>query len=107
MHSISLQDATSTALWRFHNRALDLAAIIYMFNRSTYEDHLGLHEIYLRQMTMLIDTVHEFCFSARRAVERAEEHKPGLISTLRRMTLSEELRDCSASICMSRERQSG
>ncbi len=31
---------------------------------------------------MLIDLVHEFCFNARRAIERAEKYRPGIIARL-------------------------
>ncbi|MBC8741336.1 hypothetical protein F6X40_32655 [Paraburkholderia sp. UCT31] len=79
---ISVRDATMTAMWRFHDAALERAALIYTFARSTIEDTPEGYAIYSRQLPMLIDTVHEFCFNARRAIERAEKCRPGIIANL-------------------------
>jgi hypothetical protein len=79
---ISIRDATMTAMWRFHDAALERAALIYTFARSTIEDTPVGFAIYGRQLPMLIDIVHEFCFNARRAIERAEKYRPGIIANL-------------------------
>jgi hypothetical protein len=76
---ITVHDAQSTAMWRFHDSALERAALIYTFARSTTEDIPAGALIYSRQLVMLIDLVHEFCFNARRAIERAEKYLPGTI----------------------------
>ena len=76
---ISLRDAVGTALWRFHDTAMEHATLIYTFTRSTYEDAPGLFDIYQRQLVRLIDLIHEFAFNARRAIERAEAHDPGIV----------------------------
>lgn len=76
---IDLQSARMTALWRYHDAALDRASLILTFSRSEYEDSGGLYDLHLRQTIRLIDLVHEFCFNARRAVERAERYKPGVL----------------------------
>jgi hypothetical protein len=34
--------------------------------------------VYGRQLPILIDLVHEFCFNARRAIERTEKCRPGI-----------------------------
>lgn len=77
---MSVQDAMSTAMWRFHDAALERAALIYTFARSTHEDVPPAYTLYPRQLVMLIDIVHEFCFNARRAIERDEKYRPGVIA---------------------------
>jgi hypothetical protein len=84
---LSVRDAAMTAMWRFHDAALERAALIYTFARSTSEDTPEGYAIYSRQLPMLIDLVHEFCFNARRAVERAEKYKPGVIANLQALKL--------------------
>lgn len=79
---LTVRDAAMTAMWRFHDAALERAALIYTFARSTNEDTPEGYSIYLRQLPMLIDLVHEFCFNARRAIERAEKYTPGIIANL-------------------------
>ena len=79
---LSVRDAMATAMWRFHDAALERAALIYTFARSTNEDTPMGYAIYCRQLPMLIDLVHEFCFNARRAIERAEKYHPGIIASL-------------------------
>lgn len=76
------RDTMATAMWRFHDAALERAALIYTFARSTNEDTPEGSVIYGRQLPMLIDFVHEFCFNARRAIERAEKYRPGIIESL-------------------------
>jgi len=78
--AITVDNAMSTAIWRFHDAALERATLIYTFSRSTYEDIPASYQIYVRQLVTLIDLVHQFCFNARRALERAEKHRPGIIS---------------------------
>lgn len=82
---LSVHDAAMTAMWRFHDAALERATLIYTFARSTTEDTPTAYAIYRRQLPMLIDIVHEFCFNARRAIERAEKHQPGLIASLQEL----------------------
>jgi hypothetical protein len=79
---LTVRDAMATAMWRFHDAALERAALIYTFARSTNEDTPEGYAIYGRQLPMLIDLVHEFCFNARRAIERAEKYRPGIIANL-------------------------
>jgi hypothetical protein len=79
---LTVRDAMATAMWRFHNAALERAALIYTFARSTNEGTAEGCAIYGRQLPMLIDLVHEFCFNARRAIERAEKYRPGIIASL-------------------------
>ena len=79
---LTVSDAMATAMWRFHDAALERAALIYTFARSTNEDTPEGYAIYGRQLPMLIDLVHEFCFNARRAIERAEKYRPGIIASL-------------------------
>ena len=79
---LTVRDALATAMWRFHDAALERAALIYTFARSTNEDTPEGYAIYGRQLPMLIDLVHEFCFNARRAIERAEKYRPGIIASL-------------------------
>ena len=79
---LTVRDAMATAMWRFHDAALERAALIYTFARSTNEDTPEGYAIYGRQLPMLIDLVHEFCFNARRAIERAEKYRPGIIASL-------------------------
>ena len=79
---LTVRDAMATAMWRFHDAALERAALIYTFARSTNEDTPDGYAIYVRQLPMLIDLVHEFCFNARRAIERAEKYRPGIIASL-------------------------
>lgn len=76
-----------TAMWRFHDAALERAALIYTFARSTNEDTPEGYAIYGRQLPILIDLVHEFCFNARRAIERAEHYRPGIIQNLQKLRL--------------------
>ena len=83
----TVRDAMATAMWRFHDAALERAALIYTFARSTNEDTPEGCAIYGRQLPMLIDLVHEFCFNARRAIERAEKYRPGLIASLQATTV--------------------
>lgn len=80
--NLSVRDAMATAMWRFHDAALERAALIYTFARSTNEDTAEGYSIYGRQLVMLIDLVHEFCFNARRAIERAERYRPGVIASV-------------------------
>ena len=82
---LTIRDAMATAMWRFHDAALERATLIYTFARSTNEDTPEGYAIYGRQLPMLIDLVHEFCFNARRAVERAEKYRPGIIANLMAM----------------------
>jgi hypothetical protein len=82
---LTVRDAMMTAMWRFHDAALERATLIYTFARSTVEDTPEGYAIYSRQLPMLIGLMHEFCFNARRAIERAERYKPGIISNLRQM----------------------
>lgn len=82
---LTVRDAIATAMWRFHDAALERAALIYTFARSTNEDTPEGYAIYGRQLPMLIDLVHEFCFNARRAIERAEKYRPGIIASLQKM----------------------
>lgn len=84
---LSVQDAAMTAIWRLHEAALDRATLIYTFTRSTSEDTPTGYTIYSRQLPMLIDLVHEFCFYARRAIERTEKYRPGIIANLRVLNL--------------------
>ena len=79
---LTVRDAMATAMWRFHDAALERAALIYTFARSTNKDTPDGCAIYVRQLPMLIDLVHEFCFNARRAIERAEKYRPGIIASL-------------------------
>lgn len=79
---LTVRDAMATAMWRFHDAALERAALIYTFARSTNEDTPEGYAIYGRQLSMLIDLVHEFCFNARRSIERAEKYRPGIIASL-------------------------
>lgn len=82
---ISVRDAAMTAMWRFHDAALERATLIYTFSRSTIEDTPNACAIYDRQLPMLIDLVHEFCFNARRAIERAAKYRPDLIERLQEL----------------------
>jgi hypothetical protein len=82
---LTVSDAMGTALWRLHDAALERAALIYTFARSTSEDSPAGHAIYGRQLATLIDLIHEFCFNARRAIERAETCRPGMIEELQNM----------------------
>lgn len=84
---LSVRDAAMTAMWRFHDAALDRATLIYTFARSTTEDTPEGYAIYGRQLPILIDLVHEFCFNARRAIERAEKCKPGIIANLQALKI--------------------
>jgi hypothetical protein len=84
---LSVRDAAMTAMWRFHDAALERATLIYTFARSTNEDTPEGYAIYSRQLPMLIDLVHEFCFNARRAIERAEKYTPGIIANLQALKL--------------------
>lgn len=77
----------STAMWRFHDAAMERAALIYTFARSTVEDTPAGSSVYSRQLPLLIDLVHEFCFSARKAIERAERYRPGTIQSLQALKL--------------------
>lgn len=79
---ISVRDAAMTAMWRFHDAALERATLIYTFARSTSDDTPEGYAIYLRQLPMMIGLVHEFCFNARRAIERAEKYRPGIVASL-------------------------
>lgn len=79
---LTVRDAMATAMWRFHDTALERATLIYTFARSTHEDTPEGYSIFSRQLPMLIDLVHEFCFNARRAIERAEKYRPGIIANL-------------------------
>jgi hypothetical protein len=72
-------------MWRFHDAALERAALIYTFARSTHEDTPAAYAIHSRQLAMLIDLVHEFCFNARRAIERAEKYRPGIIANVQEL----------------------
>lgn len=82
---LTVHDAMATAMWRFHDAALERATLIYTFARSTNEDTPDGYVIYCRQLPMLIDLLHEFCFNARRAIERAEKYRPGIIASLQKM----------------------
>jgi len=84
MTDLTVQDAMSTAMWRFHDAALERAALIYTFARSTIEDTPSGNALYARQLVTLIDLVHEFCFNARRAIERAEKYRPGTIGSVQK-----------------------
>jgi hypothetical protein len=80
----------STAMWRFQDAALERAALIYTFSRSTIEDTPSGNALYMRQLVMLIDLVHEFCFNARRAIERAEKYQPGMIANIQKWNVHRE-----------------
>ncbi len=77
-----------TAMWWFHDAALERAALIYTFACSKNEDTPEGYAVYGRQLPMLVDLVHEFCFNARRAIERAERYRPGVIQNLQKFDLS-------------------
>lgn len=85
---LTVRDAMMTAMWRFHDATLERAALIYTFARSTNEDTPEGYAVYGRQLPMLVDLVHEFCFNARRAIERAERYRPGVIQNLQKFDLS-------------------
>ncbi len=87
---LTVRDAMATAMWRFHDAALERAALIYTFARSTNEDTPEGCAIYGRQLPMLIDLVHEFCFNARRAIERAEKCRPGIIASLQMLKVHDD-----------------
>lgn len=84
---LSVRDVMSTAMWRFHDAAMERATLIYTFARSTTEDTPEGYSVYLRQLPMLIDVVHEFCFNARKAIERAERYKPGIVRSLQGLNI--------------------
>lgn len=84
---ISVRDAMATAMWRFHDAAMERATLIYTFARSTNEDTPAGYAVYGRQLAMLIDLVHEFCINARRAIERAEKYHSGIIAGLQALKL--------------------
>lgn len=107
---ISAHAAVMTAMWRFHDAALERATLIHTFARSTMEDTPQGFTIYGRQLTMLIDLVHEFCFYARRAIERAEKHSPGIIARISSLKIHGEKRelilsklDCPNSLGLTQE----
>lgn len=89
---LTVNDARSTAMWRFHDAAMERAALMYTFSRSTYEEAPGCYEIYGRQLVKIMDTVHEFCFNARRAIERAEEYLPGIVESLEALKIHHEIK---------------
>ena len=82
---MSVRDAVATALWRFHNAALERAVFVYTCARSTIEGTPAGFTVYERQLVMLIDLVHEFCFNARRAIERADRYRPGTLADAQRL----------------------
>lgn len=82
---MSVRDAAMTAMWRFHDAAMQRAMLMYTFARSTNEDTPWGYELYGRQLPYLIDTVHEFCFNGRRAVERAERYRSGTIDHFKKV----------------------
>jgi hypothetical protein len=84
---LTVDAAMATAMWRFHDAAMERAALIYTFARSTYEDTPWGYAIYGRQLAMFIDLVHEFCFNARRAIERAEKYRPGIIANVQALKI--------------------
>jgi hypothetical protein len=84
---ITVGNAMATAMWRFHDAALERAALIYTFSRSTNEDSPAEYAIYGRQLAMLIDLMHEFCFNARRVIERAEKYSPGVIAEVQALKI--------------------
>lgn len=58
---------------------MDKATIIIAISRSHFIDREDLYSLDLRQTTLLIDLLHEFSFVARKAIERADKHSPGVI----------------------------
>ena len=86
---MTVRDAMASAMWRYHDAALERAALIYTFARSTSEDTSAGYAIYGRQLAILIDVVHEFCFNACLAIERAEMCRPGIMAELQALDLHE------------------
>jgi len=89
MRDLSISDATATAVWRFHQAAFERAVLIYTFSRSTSGEP-GAGDVSTQQLVMLIDIVHHFCFNARKAIERADENRPGTVAEARRLRVNYE-----------------
>ncbi|MBK7975294.1 MAG: hypothetical protein IPK07_19090 [Deltaproteobacteria bacterium] len=68
-----------TALWRFHDAALEKAALILAIARSEMSDVWGYSDLKFRQTIALYDLLHEFAYSTRKAIERTETMAPGII----------------------------
>lgn len=83
----TVRDAMASAMWRYHDAALERAALIYTFARSTSEDSAVGVAIHTRQLAMLTSLVHEFCFNACLAIERAELRRPGIMADLQSLDL--------------------
>lgn len=89
MRDLFVSDATATAVWRFHQAALEQAVLIYTFSRSTSGEP-GVGDAPTQQLVMLIDIVHRFCFNARKAIERADVDRPGTVAEARRAQVNYE-----------------
>lgn len=105
MLELDTEFARMTALWRWYENALDKATLIIAISRSHLIDREDLFCLDLRQTTMQIDLLHEFAFLTRKAIERAEQHAPGILDYARQLVvhhpwivknLTDEWSDCPA-----------
>lgn len=87
MLRLDTEFARMTALWRWYEDAMDKATLILAISRSYYVGLAGTYSVSLRQTTMLIDLLHEFSFVARKAIERSEEHFPGVVKYAKELTV--------------------
>jgi len=71
------------ALWRFHDAALEKAALILAIARSEMADLPRYSDLKFRQTITLYDLLHEFSYNVRKALERAETLTPGIIAKAR------------------------
>lgn len=68
-----------SAIHRYRNRSLELAATLAVFANSTVCDRGPIGKLEVRQLSQLIAMVQEFAFNCRKAIEQTEKVEPGIL----------------------------
>ena len=84
---INQDDPRFQPLWRFQDRTLEQAATILGFVRSSKTDREPFYGLHDRQLIQLSTLLHEFSFNARKAIELAEQQRPGVIQAAKKARL--------------------
>jgi hypothetical protein len=81
------EELRGLALWRHYEAARERAATLVALSRYRATDREPLYVLHTRQHHQLIDALHDFCYHARKTLELAEQHRPGILERANNMRL--------------------
>lgn len=76
---VTPEELRRLALWRHYEAAQENGGLLVALARHRVTDREPLYELRARQSAQLLELLHDFSYHARKTLELAEAHRPGIV----------------------------